>query len=407
MTQTELFLAAMLVIFVVPYGAWRLLGGIPRLQQAVPLAIVQIVGGVVLGPGVLGAAAPAFHAALFTPGTTQMLASVAMWAVMLFVFLAGVELDLAMAWEKRRETGITAGFALVVPLAFGAAVALILQNVGVIWRGPQAENWQAILGIGMACAVTALPILVLLLDELRILEQPLGQRVLRYASLDDVAIWAVLSAILLDWHRLGRQAIFIAGFAIIAWALRKFILRLEERDRWFVALVWLLAAALAADWCGLHYMVGAFLAGAVMDSQWFDRQRFLQFRNTVLVALMPVFFLSTGLRTSWDMGGVATLAVAAALLAAAIGGKLVGVHIAGRLLGWARDESWIIGWLLQTKALIMIIFVNILLDRALISSEAFTALLLMAVASTVLTVPVVRPRLVAAHSGTDPRDLQR
>lgn len=395
MTQTELFLAAMLVIFVAPYVAWRLLGVVAGWQQAVPLAIVQIVGGVVLGPGVLGAAAPEFHAALFTAGTTQMLAAVAMWAVMLFVFLAGVELDPAKAWEKRRETGITAGFALIVPLTASAVVAIVLQNMGVVWRGPQAAGWQAILGIGMACAVTALPILVLLLDELRILEQPLGQRVLRYASIDDVAIWAVLSAILLDWHRLGRQAIFIAGFAIFAWALRKLILRLDERDRWFVALVWLLAAALAADWCGLHYMVGAFLAGAAMDSQWFDRQRFLQFRNTVLVALMPVFFLSTGLRTSWDMGGATTLAVAAALLAAAIGGKVAGVHLAGRLLGWSRGEAWIIGWLLQTKALIMIIFVNILLDRALITSEAFTALLLMAVASTVLTVPVVRPRLPA------------
>lgn len=53
----------------------------------------------------------------------------------------------------------------------------------------------------------------------------------------------------------------------------------------------------------------------------------------------------------------------------------------------------IIGWLLQTKALIMIIFVNMLLDKAIISSETFTALLLMAVASTMLTVPMVAPKL--------------
>jgi len=393
MSNSELFLAAMLVIFVVPYAAWRLLGGIAGLQQAVPLAIVQIVGGVVLGPGVLGAAAPELHTALFTPAITQMLAAVAMWAVMLFVFLAGIELDLSEAWKKRRETGVTAGFALFVPLVAGAAAALALQKAGASWQGPQAQNWQTILGIGMACAVTALPILVLLLDELKILEQPLGQRVLRYASLDDVAIWAVLSIILMDWQRLGRQAVFIALFAVCAWALRQLIHRLEERDRWLVALVWLLATALAADWCGLHYMVGAFLAGVVMDRQWFERQRFLQFRNTVLIALMPVFFLSTGLRTSWDMGGAATLLAATVLLAAAIGGKLLGIHFAGKILGWSKGEAWTIGWLLQTKALIMIIFVNILLDRALITSEAFTALLLMAVASTVLTVPVVKPRL--------------
>jgi len=74
---------------------------------------------------------------------------------------------------------------------------------------------------------------------------------------------------------------------------------------------------------------------------------------------MAVFFLSTGLRTNWATGG----------------------------------EASIIGWLLQTKALIMIIFINILLDKAIISSETFTALLLMAVASTMLTVSMVAPKL--------------
>jgi Kef-type K+ transport system membrane component KefB len=77
-----------------------------------------------------------------------------------------------------------------------------------------------------------------------------------------------------------------------------------------------------------------------------------------------------------------------------VGGKLLGIHVAGRILGWPRGEASVIGWLLQTKALIMIIFVNVLLDKNLISSETFTALLLMAVASTMLTVPMVAPRLL-------------
>jgi Kef-type K+ transport system membrane component KefB len=118
-----------------------------------------------------------------------------------------------------------------------------------------------------------------------------------------------------------------------------------------------------------------------------------RFRHHVLLAFMPVFFLSTGLRTNWELGGVAVVLVAALLLLASVGGKLLGIHIAGRILGWPRGEAGVIGWLLQTKALIMIIFVNVLLDKALISTETFTALLLMAVASTMLTVPIVAPRL--------------
>jgi Kef-type K+ transport system membrane component KefB len=86
-------------------------------------------------------------------------------------------------------------------------------------------------------------------------------------------------------------------------------------------------------------------------------------------------------------------AAAALLLAASVGGKLLGVHIAGRILKWKTGEAGIVGWLLQTKALIMIIFANILLDKAIITNATFTALLLMAVASTMLTTPIVKPRL--------------
>jgi Kef-type K+ transport system membrane component KefB len=140
-------------------------------------------------------------------------------------------------------------------------------------------------------------------------------------------------------------------------------------------------------------MVGAFLAGAVTDSGWFGQKDVDTLRNNVLLTVMPVFFLSTGLRTHWSMGGSAVFLVAAVLLVAAVGGKLTGTAIAGRILKWAPGEASLIGWLLQTKALIMIIFVDILLDKQLITSETFTALLLMAVASTMLTIPIVAPKL--------------
>ena len=121
-------------------------------------------------------------------------------------------------------------------------------------------------------------------------------------------------------------------------------------------------------------------------------------RHHIFLVVMPVFFLSTGLRTNWSMGSAAVFLVAAVLLAASVVGKLLGTHIAGKILKWEPGEASIIGWLLQTKALIMIIFANILLDRHIISSETFTALLLMAVGSTMLTVPVVSRMLARMTS---------
>ena len=125
----------------------------------------------------------------------------------------------------------------------------------------------------------------------------------------------------------------------------------------------------------------------------FDQKQMDQFRAHVLLAIMPVFFLSTGLRTNWQVGGLVVFGAAALLLVASVGGKLTGVQIAGKILNWEKGEASIIGWLLQTKALIMIIFVNILLDKGIITNETFTAALLMALASTMLSVPVVAPKL--------------
>ncbi len=388
MNTTEIFLIAMAIIFTVPYLIWR----VGKTDYYAPLVVVQILTGILLGPGILGKAFPEYYQFVFSAPVIQSLNGIAWWAVMLFVMIAGIELDLSKAWAHRRESSITAGLALGTPLLFGCAAALLLLN-GSSWMGPKALSWQFVLGVGMACAVTALPILILLMEKLDILRQPLGQRILRYASLDDIAIWGVLALILMDWDRVGRQVVFLLAFTLVCVFFRKGMRLLQERDRWYAALIWLAVVAFGADWAGLHFMVGAFLAGAVMDSDWFDLEKMDLLRHHVLLVLMPVFFLSTGLRTNWDVGGVAVFGVAALLLVASVSGKLLGIRLAGRILNWPAGEASIIGWLLQTKALIMIIFANILLDKQIITHETFTALLLMAVASTMLTVPMVAPQL--------------
>lgn len=391
MGTTELFLIAMTAIVGIPYLVWRL----GDTDYWAPLVVVQTVTGIVLGPGILGKAFPEYYSFVFTPAVINCLNGLAWWAVMLFVMLAGIELDLKKAWAHRRESSITAGLALGTPLVLGClAAGCMLAFDG--WAGAKAADWQFVTGVGMACAVTALPVLIMLMEKLEILRQPLGQRVLRYASLDDLLIWGVLALILLEWERVGRQIGFIVLFVPVTMLFRRLMARLAERDRWFVALIWLCICAFAADWAGLHFMVGAYLAGAVMDAEWFGEEKLDKMRQVLLLTLMPVYFLSTGLRTNWAVGGYAVFVAACVLLLASTAGKLAGAHVAGRMLGWSRTESSVIGWLLQTKGLVMIIFANILLDKGIISSETFTALLLMAVGSTMLTVPAVYPKLRAA-----------
>ena len=268
MSTTEIFLLAMLIIFTIPYLIWRV-GGT---DYYAPLVVVQIITGILLGPGVLGAIYPDYFKFVFNAQVIQSLNGIAWWAVMIFVMIAGIELDLVKAWQHRRESTITAALALGTPLVLGCVVAGgMLAYDG--WIGPNGMGWQFTLGVGMACAVTALPILILLMEKLEILRQPIGQRILRYASVDDVAIWGVLALILLDWTRVGRQVGFLVVFALASYVYRKIMVRLEERDRWYVGLIWLGACGFAADWAGLHFMVGAFLSGAIMDASWFDQKK--------------------------------------------------------------------------------------------------------------------------------------
>ena len=117
---------------------------------------------VLLGPGVLGRAYPEYYNFVFNPQVVQALNGIAWWAVMIFVMIAGIELDLKKAWEHRRESSITAALALGVPLVTSCVAALgLLGYAG--WQGAAAQSWQFVLGVGMACAVTALPILILLM----------------------------------------------------------------------------------------------------------------------------------------------------------------------------------------------------------------------------------------------------
>jgi Kef-type K+ transport system membrane component KefB len=134
-STTGMFLIAMGIIFTVPYAIWRF----ARTDYYAPLVVVQIIMGILLGPGILGKFFPDQHAHVFNAPVVQSLTGIAWWSVMLFVWIAGIELDLKKAWENRRESLITAGLALSAPLLLGAIVGLgMAMQTG--WMGPAASR---------------------------------------------------------------------------------------------------------------------------------------------------------------------------------------------------------------------------------------------------------------------------
>jgi Kef-type K+ transport system membrane component KefB len=341
MGTTEVFLIAIAIIFTVPWLIWRVgrTDYYARCGRADHRRYPS-------GPGILGKIYPDYYAFVFTQPVIQSLNGIALWGVMIFVWIAGVELDLSDAWANRRESAITAGLALVTPLLLGSIVAGFMA-MHAEWVGATAMTGNSSLAWDDLRRQLA-AILILLMEKLEVLRQPVGQRILRYASLDDIAIWAVLALILMEWQRVGMQAAFLVAFGVCSFGFRKLMRRCRKQT----AGMWAdlaRAVRIGRRLVGLHYIVGAFIAGAVIDGDWFDRKQMDMLRQHVLLIVMPVFFLSTGLKTNWSVGGQAVFVAAAVLLVASVGGKLLGVHAAGRVLRWQPGEASIIGWMLQTK----------------------------------------------------------
>lgn len=381
---SELFLASILLIYAFPYLVYK----ISRADKYIPLPVIQIISGLMFGPALLGAVYPDIYNYIFTKDNINALSGVAWLGVIFFVWTAGVHLDLPSAIQNKKDMLTTSSLALLCPLILGSLFAFFIHQSDT-WVGADAQSWQFILGIGMALAVTALPILILLMEKLNIFNIDLGKRVLRYASLDDIMIWAVLSIIIMDWNRSLRQLLFIPVFYAMSRLINYLMPKLtNSKDLWSISLCWVVLVSLAADWSGLHYIVGGFLAGAVMKKEWFDEQELNLFKETVLMLMMPVFFLITGLRTNWEIAGWSIAVLAISLFIVQFVGKMSGVFVASKILSWPRKEWMLVGTLLQTKALIEIIFCTILLDKGIITSQMFTALLIMAVLSTVSTIPL-------------------
>lgn len=388
-SPTEYYLLIILGIFTIPYLIWR----ICRTDKYAPLVVVQIICGVVFGPGIFGYFFPNQYLNIFTPDTTRFMMGVATWAVVMFVATAGVEVNLKAAKEDWKETFSTAAFALLTPLIISLPLAYFLSSSS-RWMGEDSQRWQFSLSTGMALSITALPILIILLEKMNILKHDIGIRCLRYASFDDIAIWTVFALILLEWDKVVKQMSFLCLYILISLAIRKFSNLVKQQDRLPFFLMWISLCALAADWSGLHYIVGGFLAGLIINEDWLGEETVVQFRKYVLLLIMPIFFLSTGLRTDWELKNPIVIGLAVTLFIVQAFGKMLGIRLSAILNGWNKQDATTIGWLLQTKALIEIIFCSVMLDKGIISAQMFTALLFMAIFSTIATTPIVTRRLL-------------
>ncbi|HEU4452570.1 MAG TPA: cation:proton antiporter [Longimicrobium sp.] len=393
-----------------------------RIHQ--PQVMGEMVAGILLGPSLLGWAAPAASAWLFPPGSLGFLNSLSQIGLLVFMFLVGLELNPRLLREKRHAAVVISHASIVVPFMLGAGLSLYLyprlSDDSVTFTG-------FALFMGAAMSVTAFPVLARILTERDLLRTRVGAVTIACAAVDDVTAWCILAGVVALVRASGGDGlplwITLAGSAAFVLVMlgpaRRLLAGLERRferrgdtvtqDMLAVILLVALASAWTTEWLGIHALFGAFLAGAVMPKgDLFVHALTEKLEDVTVVLLLPLFFAFTGLRTRIGLvEGAEMWAFCGLIVLVAVAGKWGGSSVAARMTGMPWREAGALGVLMNTRGLMELVILNIGLDIGVISPALFAMMVLMALVTTFMTSPLLEliypPRLIraAADSGAE------
>ncbi|MEV4150766.1 cation:proton antiporter [Amycolatopsis sp. NPDC049691] len=390
----QLLLAIAVVIAACKAAGWVM----RRLGQ--PPVVGEIAAGIVLGPSVLGAISPSAASALLPTAIMPQLNVLAQVGVVLFVFLAGLEVNIRLMRGRGHLAVVVSHVSIAVPFVLGVLLAVFAYAK----FAPQGVGSLAFaLFIGVSMSITALPVLVRILKDTGMFHSRIGVVALTCAVVDDVTAWSLLALVVAlvtasslfgVLLTLGLAAAFTGLlYYVVRPLMAKYFTRTSEptlRRLAPVALVGVLLCAMATEWIGVHAMFGAFMFGLVFPRGNVVEKWLHQNVNGLTTSLMlPLFFAYSGLRTNIRLLGDPTLWLwCAAILVVAVVGKLVSATAAARSVGETFCRALQIGVLMNCRGLTELIVLNVGLDLGVLSPEMFTMLVLMALISTAMTAPM-------------------
>ncbi len=378
-----------------------LLGAVAR-RCGQPTVVGQIAAGILLGPSLLGRLPGHLTGRLFPHAALPYLTVISQVAVTIFMFVVGYEMDWGSCRRLYRPTLMVAVGALVVPLGLGCGAALIFRS-GFAALGQSGFSHSFILFMGVAVSITALPVLAALIRERGIAGTTAGLTATSAAGIMDVAAWLVLAAALLGTaDKPGRPLpvtlTLITGFVVLMLlvvrpALGRWVRRPGAvlANQLPVALALTLGSAWVTSWLGLHPVFGGLLAGFAMPSKdGTPEPDVLRPMEEVSGVLLPLFFIITGLSVNVGTLDSTALMMLAVLFTIASVGKIGPAYAASRVGGLARKDAATVAMLVNTRGLTELIALNVGFSAGLISHRLFNVLVLMAVLTTIMTVPLLR-----------------
>ncbi|GAA4790321.1 cation:proton antiporter [Streptomyces ziwulingensis] len=386
-------------IALIVVASW-LLGALAR-RLGQPTVIGQIAAGVALGPTLLGQLPGDPTKTLFPPEVLPYLTVLSQVAVVVFMFLAGYEIDYRQLRHGGRSVLAVAALALLVPAALSTGAVTLLDGAFTAVE-PDAGGRTFVMFMAVACSVTALPVLVAIVRERGMTGTPTGTVAATAAGIMDVVAWLVLAAAFAGTGHTAGPPWLLALVLIVLFAAVMFLVvrplldRLLRRSQaWLLSPVPIaLGLALGSAWVtaglGLHPVFGAFLAGLVMPrrDEAPDPEVARPMEQTAGL-LLPLFFVTTGLK--FDIGGLDTdgLVLLALILVIAVAGKLGPAYAACRFTGLGPHHAARVAALVNTRGLTELIVLNVALDTGVIGPGLFTVLVLMALVTTCMTGPLL------------------
>jgi Kef-type K+ transport system membrane component KefB len=373
------------------------------LRLGFPVLLGELLGGILLGPTVFGRFAPEAFASLFpAEGSTAVARNAYIQLGLLcFLFAAGLEVNVGSLRRQGRRVALTSAFGIVLPFAFGVALVYAWPSLTQDALGLRGTAFF----LGTALSISALPVIARTLMDLNLHKSDVGTVVLAAATVDDLIGWCLFAGILnvarSPWATL---AIVVPSVIVVLTAGRWIAARLRERVRaqvrWpggvigVAAVLWLLAAV-ASEWAGVHAVFGAFMVGLMLSQERDDREPPHEVvHQFALGVFAPIYFVSIGMRADFarDFDVVLVLAV----LVVACAGKIAGASLGARLGGFSARESLAVGFGMNARGAMEMILAGVALERGLIGPPLFVALVVMAVATSVIGGPAMKRLLVSS-----------
>lgn len=390
-------LLALTVVMIVA----RLMGALfRRLDQ--PAVIGEVIGGILLGPSLLGRVAPETAAVVLPADAAPFLSIISQLGVILYMFLVGLELDLAVLRTRARTTIAIANAGIIVPFALGIALASAIHQD---YAPPGVPFTPFALFMGVSMSITAFPVLARILGDHGLQRTTMGIIALTCAAIGDATAWCLLALVVgVTQATTGAAVVTVlmtvvyvgvmltAGRALMSRAVPRLDASISVGEQSLtLVLAAVLLSALATEFIGVHAIFGAFLFGAIIPHKSaIARHVREKIEDVVRVMLLPAFFAFTGLRT--EIGLVQTLddwLMCILIIAIATAGKFGGSTLAAKASGLDWRNSAALGILMNTRGLVELIVLNIGLDLGVLTPRLFAMLVLMALVTTMMTSPIL------------------